>query len=62
VTLVAPEVHTSPVFFVNKKERRLEFEVEAHDGVDTICRGRHQRFIINREKFDLKMAQKATQA
>jgi fluoroacetyl-CoA thioesterase len=42
--------------------RRLAFEVEAHDGVDTICRGRHERFVINREKFDRNVAQKAKQA
>jgi fluoroacetyl-CoA thioesterase len=31
--------------------RRLVFEVEAHDGVDTICKGTHERFIINAAKF-----------
>ena len=31
--------------------RRLVFEVEAHDGVDTICKGTHERFLINAAKF-----------
>lgn len=31
--------------------RRLVFEVEANDGVDTICRGTHERFVINAAKF-----------
>ncbi len=32
--------------------KRLIFEVEAHDGVDLITKGRHERFAINKEKFD----------
>jgi fluoroacetyl-CoA thioesterase len=38
--------------------RRLLFEVEAHDGVDLITRGKHERFIINKEKFDRKIKSK----
>ena len=38
--------------------RRLVFKVEAHDGIDLITRGRHERFIINKDKFDRKMAKK----
>ena len=52
---------TASVKLVAVDGRRLVFEVEAHDGVDTICRGRHERFLINREKFDRKLAQKAEQ-
>ena len=40
--------------------RRLVFEVEAHDGVDLISKGRHERFIITKDKFDLKMKEKIT--
>jgi fluoroacetyl-CoA thioesterase len=40
--------------------RRLLFEVEAHDGIDLITKGKHERFIINREKFDSKMKEKIT--
>ena len=38
--------------------RRLVFAVEAHDGVDRISAGRHERFVINREKFDARMRAK----
>jgi fluoroacetyl-CoA thioesterase len=38
--------------------RRLVFVVEAHDGVDLISRGRHERFVINKEKFDAKLGMK----
>jgi fluoroacetyl-CoA thioesterase len=38
--------------------RRLLFEVEVHDGVDLISRGKHERFIIDKAKFDAKMKEK----
>ena len=38
--------------------KRLVFDVEAHDDKDLITRGRHERFIINREKFDSKLKDK----
>ncbi len=38
--------------------RRLIFEVEAHDGIDLITRGRHERFVINKEKFDAGISKK----
>lgn len=31
--------------------RKLTFSVEAHDGIDLVSRGTHQRFVIDREKF-----------
>ena len=34
------------------------FKVEAHDGIDIITRGRHERFIVNKDKFDRKMEKK----
>jgi len=37
---------------------KLEFSVEAHDGLDLISKGRHERFIINKEKFDAKLIDK----
>jgi fluoroacetyl-CoA thioesterase len=39
--------------------KRLAFEVEAHDGTDLISKGSHERFIINKKKFDMKMEEKA---
>ena len=38
--------------------RRLLFEVEAHDGVEMISKGKHERFIINKDKFVAKMKEK----
>lgn len=38
--------------------RKLTFSVEAHDGVDVISRGTHERFVINKQKFDFKVAEK----
>jgi fluoroacetyl-CoA thioesterase len=38
--------------------RRLLFEVEVHDDLDLISRGRHERFIIDKAKFDAKMKEK----
>ncbi len=42
--------------------RRLLFEVEASDGVDIICRGTHERFVINAAKFNEKASMKARAA
>jgi fluoroacetyl-CoA thioesterase len=39
--------------------RKLSFSLVADDGVDTISEGTHERFIINAEKFNTKMAAKA---
>jgi len=41
--------------------RRLVFNVEAHDGMDLISQGRHERCIINKQKFDIKISEKAKQ-
>ncbi len=50
---------TVKVRLVEVDRRRLVFEVEAHDGVDLIARGRHERFVIDKAKFDAKMSGKA---
>ena len=42
--------------------RKLVFTVEAHDGVDLISRGRHERFVIDRARFDQKLAAKRAAA
>jgi fluoroacetyl-CoA thioesterase len=42
--------------------RRLAFTVEAHDGVDTISRGRHERFVIDAERFVQRVARKTEAA
>jgi len=38
--------------------RRLVFDVEAHDGIDLIGKGRHERFVIDRERFSAKALRK----
>ncbi len=49
---------TATVELIEVDGRRLVFQVEAHDGVDVISEGRHERFIINKAKFDAKLAEK----
>ncbi len=50
---------TATVELVAVEGRKLTFAVEAHDGVDLIAKGRHERFIINKDKFDTKVALKS---
>lgn len=38
--------------------KRLVFKVEADDGIDVISRGRHERFVIDRAKFDARLEKK----
>lgn len=42
--------------------RKLVFAVRAHDGVDTIGEGRHERHVILAERFAAKVAAKAAAA
>lgn len=35
--------------------RKLTFNVEAHDGIDLISKGIHERYVINKQKFDEKI-------
>jgi len=39
--------------------RKLTFSITAHDGIDKICEGTHQRFIVDAEKFASRAAKKA---
>ena len=38
--------------------RKLEFQVRAHDGVDLIGEGRHERAVVSWDKFNARVAQK----
>lgn len=40
--------------------KKLTFSVEAHDGVDAISKGTHERFVIQAEKFKVGVAKKAS--
>jgi fluoroacetyl-CoA thioesterase len=42
--------------------KKLIFTVEAHDGVDVIAKGRHERYLIDKKKFDERLQQKLTKA
>ncbi len=44
-------------------DRRITFHVKAHDGIDLIGEGRHERFVVMWDRFNARVAQKvATQA
>ena len=42
--------------------RKLVFHVEAHDGIDRIASGTHERFVIDAARFRSKVAAKARKA
>ena len=42
--------------------RKLVFALSAHDGVDRIAEGTHERFVIDAGKFNAKVADKARAA
>jgi fluoroacetyl-CoA thioesterase len=39
--------------------RKLAFSISAHDGVDKICEGTHERFVIDNARFTARVAEKA---
>lgn len=49
---------TAKVRLVEVDGRRLRFEVEAHDGVDLISKGEHERVVIERARFDSRINDK----
>ena len=53
---------TASVELIAVEGRKLTFAVEAHDGIDLISKGRHERFIINKSKFDAKVQFKKSSA
>ena len=53
---------TATIELVEVDGRKLMFSVEAHDGVDLISKGSHERFVINKEKFDAKVNEKRSNA
>jgi fluoroacetyl-CoA thioesterase len=50
---------TASVELIAVQGRKLTFTVSAHDGVDLISQGRHERFVIDKQKFNAKVAAKA---
>lgn len=53
---------TARVRLTEVNGRRLLFEVEAHDGVDAIAKGTHERFVIDRDRFAKMTRQKTRSA
>lgn len=43
---------------VTVEGRKLTFSIEGDDGIDRICRGTHQRFVINAERFNQSVFEK----
>ena len=53
---------TVSVELVAVDRKKLTFSVEAHDGIDLISQGRHERFVIDKEKFDSRLEDKKANA
>lgn len=53
---------TARVKLLQVDGRRLVFDVEAHDGLDAITKGTHERFVIDRDRFIKKVSEKARSA
>lgn len=49
---------TATVEVIAVEGRRVTFAVSAHDGIDLISQGTHERFVIDKEKFDNKVRNK----
>jgi len=49
---------TATVELIAVEGQRLTFSVSAHDGVDLISQGTHERFVIDKARFDKKIAGK----
>lgn len=49
---------TATVELIKVDGRKLKFSVEVHDGIDLISKGEHERFVINKEKFDSNIMKK----
>jgi fluoroacetyl-CoA thioesterase len=41
--------------------QRVAFKVKAHDGIDLIGEGRHERFVVMWDKFEARVAAKAAE-
>jgi fluoroacetyl-CoA thioesterase len=50
---------TAEATLMKRDNRLLEFAVEAHDSFGLVGQGKHQRFIINQDKFLKKIQGKA---
>jgi len=44
------------------KGRSVTFAVDAHDGIDAVCRGKHMRFVVDLKQTEARLAAKAQKA
>jgi fluoroacetyl-CoA thioesterase len=49
---------TANVELMEVNGRKLVFQVEAHDGVELISKGLHERVVVNKERFQSKVGEK----
>jgi fluoroacetyl-CoA thioesterase len=47
---------------VEVKGRAVTFEISGSDGIDTICRGRHGRFVVDVKQTEQRLAAKKQKA
>lgn len=59
---VPGQVVTVTAECIDVKGRRAAFRVSAHDGIDTIGEGRHERMVVPWDKFEAKVNDKAKRA
>ena len=52
-------VVTAKVHLTEVDGRKLRFEVEGYDEIEIISRGTHERFVIDRERFDAAVLAKS---
>jgi predicted thioesterase len=57
-TLLGMEVEIA-VSVAEVKGRAVTFAVEAHDGIDAICRGKHVRFVVDVKQTEARLAAKS---
>ena len=60
-TLLGMDVEIS-ISVAEAKGRAVTFAVEAHDGIDKVCQGRHTRFVTDVKKTEERLAAKAKKA
>ena len=53
---------TVKVKLIEVEGKKLSFTIEAHDGIDLISKGTHERFISDKAKFDARLADKIERA
>jgi fluoroacetyl-CoA thioesterase len=60
-TLMGMEVEITATI-TESDGRRIVFEIEASDPVETICKARHERFVVDVEKTKQRLLAKAARA